>query len=244
MGTLSSMIISTRQRFSKMSLTKTSWYDLPPEIRNRILEVLMQDGCSLASAAAVNRDWQTPIEHHTFARINLTPHRLVSFREMVHRNRALVHHIHLNLGLHELRCISCSPDSPWYLYGVMQDLEQVVQPAFVRLALVLSAWVPGAPVVLDFSAHPGPHAEHWYARLTYPPIASSGNLMSENVTPETMQPVEPDEGGIPWVPRRLEFKPRHEILYRVFEKALGVEPSGEVEETMWWFSFPTWSPSG
>lgn len=53
----------------------------------------MRDGCSLARLAIVSREWQSEIERYNFARIKLTPSRLVDFSSMIHRNRALVRYI-------------------------------------------------------------------------------------------------------------------------------------------------------
>lgn len=69
---------------------KTSRRHLPAEIRLLILEALIQDGCSLASLAAVSRDWQATVERHNFARIKLTPSRLPHFGSIVYRRRAFV----------------------------------------------------------------------------------------------------------------------------------------------------------
>jgi hypothetical protein len=72
-----------------MTADKTSWQRLPPEIRILVLEVLLQDGCSLAAFATVSREWQAMIERHNFARINLTSSRLTEFGSMIHHSRAL-----------------------------------------------------------------------------------------------------------------------------------------------------------
>lgn len=60
-----------------------------------ILEVLLQDGCSLASFATISREWQTIIERHNFARIKLTPSRLGDFGSIVHLNQGLIGYIWL-----------------------------------------------------------------------------------------------------------------------------------------------------
>jgi hypothetical protein len=60
----------------------STWDGLPGEIRLLILEALMQDGCS--RLATVSREWQTELERHNFARIRLTPSRLVDFSSMIY----------------------------------------------------------------------------------------------------------------------------------------------------------------
>lgn len=76
---------------SFMTADKASWHYLTPEIRLLVLEVLLRDsdggGYSLASCAAVSREWQAVIEPHNFTRIKLTPSRLANFGSMVYRNR-------------------------------------------------------------------------------------------------------------------------------------------------------------
>ncbi|KAI0972485.1 hypothetical protein F4678DRAFT_471513 [Xylaria arbuscula] len=57
----------------------STWDGLPREIRLLILEALMQTGCTLACLATVSREWQTDLERYNFARIKLTPSRLVNF---------------------------------------------------------------------------------------------------------------------------------------------------------------------
>ncbi len=56
---------------------KSTWDDLPGDIRLLILEALMQDGCTLGRLATVSREWQTVLELYNFARIKLKPSRLV-----------------------------------------------------------------------------------------------------------------------------------------------------------------------
>lgn len=87
----------------------STWDGLPREIRLLILEALMQDGCTLGRLATVSREWQTELERYNFARIKLTPSRLVGFSSMIHRNRALVSHIWFCLELDDYDCTQCAP---------------------------------------------------------------------------------------------------------------------------------------
>jgi len=70
-----------------------TWDSLPKEIRLLIFKALTQDGCTLARLATVSREWRTEFERYNFARIKLTPSRLVAFSSMIYRNRALVGYI-------------------------------------------------------------------------------------------------------------------------------------------------------
>ncbi|KAF4495651.1 PRANC domain [Fusarium agapanthi] len=68
---------------------KGLWDSLPSEIRLLIFQSLIQDGSTLAYLAAVSRAWLTDVERYNFTRIKLTPSRLMDFRSMIRRNKAL-----------------------------------------------------------------------------------------------------------------------------------------------------------
>ncbi|PNP74804.1 hypothetical protein FNYG_11941 [Fusarium nygamai] len=91
------------------SPSKKSWDSLPSEIRLLIFRSLMQDGSTLACLAAVSRAWQTDVERYNFARIKLTPSRLMDFRSMIRRNQGLVRYIWFCLELDGYDCTQCAP---------------------------------------------------------------------------------------------------------------------------------------
>jgi len=118
-----------------------SWHCFPAEIRLIILEVLMQDGRSLAASAAVSREWQTIIERHNFSRIKLTSSRLANFGSMVHRNSSLVRYIWLCLELQECNCTGCAPQDAES--GALSNAEHtLIITAFQDLFSTLSVWEP------------------------------------------------------------------------------------------------------
>jgi hypothetical protein len=81
----------------------------------------MQDGCTLARLATVSREWQTELERYNFARIKLTPSRLVNLSSMIHRNRALVGYIWFCLELDNYDCTKCAPTGEYDLVEEQLD---------------------------------------------------------------------------------------------------------------------------
>lgn len=147
---------------------KTSWGDLPKEIRLAILEALLQDGCSLASLATVSREWQTTIERHNFARITLTPSRLPSFGLMTNRNRALVRYIWVCLELKKYSRPYFNPQrDPVWRDRMIDSL--IFTTALDDLLSALSAWEPQGDLVLDISIYSPSDSEYWFKELTFVP---------------------------------------------------------------------------
>lgn len=87
----------------------STWNGLPREIRLLILKALVQDGCTLSRLVTVSREWQTELERDNFARIKVTPSRLVNFESMTRRNQALVGYIWFCLELDDYDCTKCAP---------------------------------------------------------------------------------------------------------------------------------------
>lgn len=147
---------------------KTSWSYLPPEIRLNILDILLDNGCSLASLATVSREWQATIERHNFARISLTPSRLPLFDSMTYRNRALVRYIWVCLE-------GVGYDRPFVnrqgfiLWGnKTKDINTMVD-GLEELFWALSRWEPRGDLLLDISHHSVSDSSHWFKELTYVP---------------------------------------------------------------------------
>lgn len=147
---------------------KASWGYLPQEIRLRILEDLLHDGCSLAGLATVSREWQETIERHNFARIRLTPSRLPFFGSMTHRNRALVRHIWLCLEAVKYDCPFTNPQGI-ILWGNEYMDTIVMFTALVDLFSALSTWEPQGDLVLDLGYHSPSDSEYWFKELTFVP---------------------------------------------------------------------------
>ena len=135
--------LSVYYTMSSISLNKKQcdlkWDSLPEEIRLLIFKALMQDGCTLARLATVSREWQTELERHNFARIKLTPSRLVDFSSMIHRNRALVGYIWFCLELDNYDCTKCAPTEEHERHFLSAIQIIVLSPRHSRICSRFSA---------------------------------------------------------------------------------------------------------
>lgn len=77
--------------------TPASLGQLPAELHHMIVGYVLQDKSSTANLAAVSRQWQNIVEPYNFARITLTPSRLLAFNQMTLRNRSLVRYLWLRI---------------------------------------------------------------------------------------------------------------------------------------------------
>lgn len=149
---------------------KRSWAYLPVEIRKLILEVLMRDGCSLASLATVSREWQMTIEKHNFARIRVTPSRLPELGSMTYRNRALVKYIWVCLELGEYPCPEHSGPARFAFADTLSVDNAVVAAGLRDLFDALTKWEPRrGELVLDVSFYSPSDSKYWFKELTFVP---------------------------------------------------------------------------
>lgn len=161
-----------------------SWACFPPEIRLTILENLLQDGCTVALFATVSREWQAVIERHNFARIKLTPSRLVDLNRMVHRNRSHVRYLWLCLELEEYDCTACGIQPEFYNLHVSDADNILIATAFQNLFSALSTWEPNNnTLMLDISVYSLSDTEHAFKYLTFEP-----------------------DSGTPWARNRMNIK--------------------------------------
>ena len=158
----------------------STWAGLPIEVRMLILRALMQDGCKLGRLATVSREWQTELERYNFARIKVTPSRLVDFGSMIHRNRALVHYIWFCLELDDYDCTKCAPnpglhpDVDWDEAFSITDADGCpITTAFQNLFSILSTWDLNGDLVLDISIYSPSDSKHWFKYLTFMPDITS-----------------------------------------------------------------------
>lgn len=161
----------------------STWDGLPREIRLLILEALMQDGCTLARLATVSREWQTDLERYNFARIKLTPSRLVNFSSIIYRNRALVRYIWFCLELDDYDCTGCAPvhrmltDVEWEeKFAISNTNNGSITTVFQNLFSVLSTWDPNSELILDISIYSPSDSKHWFKYLTFVPDTTSDML--------------------------------------------------------------------
>ncbi|KAI1398942.1 hypothetical protein F4819DRAFT_489112 [Hypoxylon fuscum] len=222
---------------SLITVEKITRDSLPAEIQLMILEVLLQDGCSLASFATVSREWQTIIERHNFARIKLTPSRLADFGSIVHRNRALVEYLWLCLELEEYGCDECGLLClPWGL----NTWDIPIIAAFQDLFSTLSLWEPNGDLLLDIGVHSPSDSKHYFKYLTFKPDTPWDECDQDQCVDQAML-VEVDDRYHHWYAGTQESTPSELAIHRLFEDIMG-EGEGafndDEQENHWWQKLP------
>ncbi|OAA54949.1 hypothetical protein SPI_08453 [Niveomyces insectorum RCEF 264] len=222
----------------------TTWDGLPGEIRLLILKALMRDGCTLGRLATVSREWQTELERYNFARIKLTPSRLVDFGSMIRRRRALVRYIWFCLELDDYDCAKCAPvrgiltDAEWEEEFAVSDTRDCpITTAFQNLFSVLGTWDLHGDLMLDISIYSPSDSKHWFKYLTFLPDAPSDMLGRGDVQQTTGTKVynDPQHG---WVAGVRHSAPPTAIR-KVFHPVMGEGPfDSEQLEHQWWDQLP------
>ncbi|KAH7143820.1 hypothetical protein EDB81DRAFT_652426 [Dactylonectria macrodidyma] len=221
-----------------MTLDRATWDCLPVEIRRMVLDLLLQDGCSLASLATVSREWQTVIERHNFSRIKLTMSRLADFGSIIHRNRALVSYLWLCLELEEYDCSRCAPHIR-ARSGVSNADNILITAAFQDLFSTLSTWEPSGELLLDISVHSRSDSEHWFKYLTFEPDSPSDecNLNRRLEQAMSVRVVDPQHRSIA---AHRNATRAEKAIYKVFDQIMGGEPFDDDEqEDRWWQQLPS-----
>lgn len=214
----------------------STWDGLPIEIRFLILEALIQDGCPLGRLAAVSREWQTEIERYNFARIRLTPSRLVDFSSMIHRNRALVRYIWFCLELDDYDCTKCAPTrgmlTEWEEAFAISDTDNCpITTAFQTLFSVLSTWDPNGDLILDISIYSPSDSKHWFKYLTFMPDTPLEQTIPTKVYDD------PQHG---WVAGFRHSAPSMMAICKIFHSIMDEGPfDSEQLELQWWDQLPS-----
>ena len=163
-----------------------SWHFFPREIRDLILEALIQDCHSVADYATVSREWQLVIERYNFSCIKVTPSRLAQFESMTRRNRSLVHFIWLCVELEDYDCTRCQR-SEQELIRMSKVDDVTITHALSQLFLALSTWEPNGSLVLDLDVYSPSDSKHWFQYLTFEPddafSAGGGSHRAEQSMP-------------------------------------------------------------
>jgi hypothetical protein len=224
----------------------STWDGLSREIRLLILEALMQDGCTLGRLATVSREWQTELERHNFARIKLTPSRLVDFSSMIHRNRALVGYIWFCLELDDYDCTKCAParrmltEVEWEEALAISHTDSCpITTAFQNLFSILSTWDLNGDLILDISIYSSSDSEHWFKYLTFMPDTPSDMLVCGGIeqTISTKVYHDPQHG---WVTGFQHSAPPTAAIYKVFHSIMEEGPfDSEQLELQWWDQLPS-----
>lgn len=202
-----------------------------------ILQVLLQDGCSLAGLATVSREWQRIIERHNFARITLTPSRLADFGSIIHRNRALVGYIWLCLELQEYGCDECaSEETQAWCFRETENI--LIITAFQDLFSTLTTWEPRGNLLLDISVYSPSDSEHCFKYLTFGPDIPSHECGRDRCT-ELSILAKVDDRQHGWNAGLRYVAPESTAFYKVFGEIMGEGPFDDEEsENQWWQSLP------
>ncbi|KAL6858415.1 hypothetical protein J3F83DRAFT_763559 [Trichoderma novae-zelandiae] len=205
-----------------------TWHGLPGEIRLLILNILLQDGCSLSLLATVSREWQAEVERYNFSRIRLTPSRLVDFGPVIHSNRPLVGYIWLCWGLDDDDCIRCAPptggtaDEQVEAYNVIDINHCHITTAFQNLFSALSTWEPDGDLMLDISIHSPSDSKDWSKYLAFLPDtpADMGNSGTEQMMSNTVY----DNSRHGWAAGVRDSDPPRTAIAKVFHSGLEEGP--------------------
>jgi len=161
----------------------SGWANFPQEVRIHILQTLTQDGCPLGRLATVSREWQAELERYNFARIKVTPSRLVDFSSMIRRNRNLVHCVWFCLELDNYGCTKCVPAHRMLTDEELEEAFSIndadgcpITTAFQDLFSILSTWDLNGDLVLDISIYSPSDSKHWFPYLTFMPDIASDML--------------------------------------------------------------------
>ena len=221
-----------------MPANMISWHCFPAELRLIVLEILLQDGCSVAALlATVSREWQTTIERYTFSRIKLTSSRVAHFGSMVHRNRSLVRYIWFCLELQEYNCTECESHDPDLLYQSNAD-NGLITAAFQDLFSTLSVWEPGGSLLLDISVYSPSDSEHWFKYLTFEPDVAS-DMCGRDQDAEQSMLVKASDHHHGWVAGRRNVIHPPAAIEKIFGEIMGGALFGsEEEEGQWWQQLP------
>jgi hypothetical protein len=223
----------------------STWDGLPREIRRLIFEALVQDGCRLSRFATVSRDWQTELERHNFARIKLTPSRLVDFDSITHRNRDFISYIWFCLELDEYDCTQCAPASSISDYEealTISDTDHCpITTSFQNLFSVLSRWGPSAGLILDISIYSPSDSTHWFKYLTFMPDTPLDTLDGRHGIDQIVssKPVynDPQHG---WVDGFRQCAPHRSAVAKVFHSVMEEGPfESDQAELQWWDRLPS-----
>lgn len=195
----------------------SGWARLPQEVRIQILQTLVHDGCALGPFAVVSREWQTEIERQNFARIKLTPSRLVDFGSMIHRNQTLVNCIWFCLELEDYGCLECAPD---------------------RKVLTDEAYVEAFSVNQDISIYSPSDSKHWFPYLTFMPDITSdtpGGGLEQTISNKVYN--DPRHG---WIAGVQHSAPPRCAVHKVFHAIMDDGPFDTDElELQWWDQLPS-----
>jgi len=214
------------------------WDSLPREIQLLIFKALMQDGCTLAHLATVSREWRTELERYNFARIKLTPSRLINFSSMIHRNRAFVGYIWFCLELDNYDCSKCAParmltlEEQERIYSISDTDHCPITTSFQNLFSILSTWDLNGNLILDISIYSLSDSEHWFKYLTFMPDTPNGG--EQTIVNKAYHDPQHD-----WVAGFRHSAPSWKSIEKVFHGVMEEGPfDSDQLEIQWWDQLP------
>ncbi|KAF1737805.1 hypothetical protein CRV24_003432 [Beauveria bassiana] len=161
-----------------MATDKTSWDDLPPEIRNEIIRLLPILGGKCSQLVTVCKAWQSIIEPLNFAEIRLTFPRLTELdsRALLFRKRHQIRYICFQVDFDD-RFSALTDQDPWISHD--PDDEYMVD-AFERLFTTLNAWEPRGDLTLDIVVYFPGDIQHWFKHFRFCPDTSLAECPSRH----------------------------------------------------------------
>lgn len=218
-------------------LPSINWNDLAHEIRQHILEDLIQYGCTLSRLATVSREWQREFERHNFARIRIRPARLADFDSMTRRNRALVRYIWFCLELPIYDCPDCEREEAYYVEYTTHGL---IASAFQTLFEVLGTWDPSEDLVLDISVYSPSDSAHYFPYTSVlPDDPSNPNMVGDTGIQHAITQGH-DDSRHGWVAGFRQRPPPKSAFKKVFYSTMMRDgPFGDARlEREWWDQLP------
>ncbi|KAK2611917.1 hypothetical protein QQS21_002023 [Conoideocrella luteorostrata] len=221
-----------------MSRDRTSWYRLPPEIRNEILGLLPVLGGRYSLLATVCRDWQSTLEPLNFAKISLTVPRLADpdSQAILSRRSSQIRYIWFRVELKQYDCGQCANTNPdnWGLDNID---NQFIADAFESLFTTLSAWEPRGDLMLDISVYSPSDNQHWFKYLSFCPDTNGGKCSSLHEHTQGIAMINDPAHG--WLTGRQAFTPDEHAIEQTFKEIMGEGPFEDEEpEMQWWRGLP------
>lgn len=220
-----------------MSSDQTSWYSLPPEIRNEILSLLPALGGRCSLLATVSREWLSVIEPLNFAEISLTAPRLADLNSqaLLSRKRSQIRYIWFRVELKQYDCTQCA-NTDRDRWGLDAIDNQFIADAFESLFTMLSAWEPRGDLVLDISVYSPSDNQHWFKYLSFRSDTNLGECSSFQGHEQGMIINDPAHG---WVAGQQVLAPDHLAIEQTFDEIMGEGPFDDEEpEMQWWRGLP------
>lgn len=226
-----------------------TWNSLSEDTRLLIIQILIQDGCTLSRLATVSRKWQQAFERYNFARIKLTPSRLPEFDSMTRRNRGLIRYLWLCFELDDYDCTMGGCARPkrrvpasgdWEERALVKDTTHgPITASFEELFSVLSTWEPSNNLTLDISICAPSDAKHWFKYPIFEPDTpfnepGNGDLEPPDVLHNVHGDIELGSFGGP-----LGFPSLRNAVEKVLHSSITDGPlDTELLQQQWWDQLP------